>query len=115
MYSKKTKPVSEANPNDREITSDESGLFLFGKVIDRSRRYVPKDNPTTEIVTYTIEDDSGHKYYVDDYAPQGIYYEVNTTYKWPVYVKPYVRKNKEVSYTLGLQKKVQMQSRGERF
>lgn len=32
-----------------------SGLYLFGKVIDRTRRHVPKDNSTTETVTYLVQ------------------------------------------------------------
>jgi hypothetical protein len=30
---------------------------------------VPRNNPTTEIVTYTVQDDSNRKFFVDDYAP----------------------------------------------
>ncbi len=90
------------------------GLYLAGRIADRSRRYVPKDNPTTEIVTYTVEYNGDHRYYVDDFAPQGVYYEVGTYVKWSVYIKPYVKKNKEASYTLGIQKNVTI-SRGERF
>ena len=46
-----------------------SGLVLKGTIVDRMRRMVPKNNPTTEIVTYTVQDEHDRKYYVDDYAP----------------------------------------------
>ena len=54
-----------------------SGLYLFGKIIDRTWRKVPKDNPTTEIVTYLVQSSRDSKFYVDDYAPAS-YYELGT-------------------------------------
>ena len=89
------------------------GLSLCGTVIDRTRRMVPHDNPTTEIVTYTIQDDYNHKYYVDDYAP-GEYHDLNTNVCFPVYVKAYSRKNGTPSYTLNVQKEDLVRG-GERF
>ena len=79
------------------------GLLLSGYVVDRVRRFVPKDKPTTEIVTYTVDDEAGHKYYVDDYAPDG-YFDLGECICVPVYVKAYIKKNKETSYTIGIQK-----------
>ena len=55
--------------NRNTNTNRISGLYVDGDVIDRTRRYVPKDNPTTEIVTYTIQDNNDRKFYVDNYAP----------------------------------------------
>ena len=49
-------------------TSDDHapyGLSLSGTVIDRTRRMVPRDNPTIEIVTYTIQDGANRKFFVD--------------------------------------------------
>lgn len=47
-----------------------SGLYLFGQVIDRTRRTIQtKNNSTTEIVTYTIRDICDRRYYVDEYSP----------------------------------------------
>lgn len=88
------------------------GLSLSGTVIDRTRRMVPKDNPMTEIVTYMIQDSHNRKYYVDDYAPDG-YHDLQSSVTLPVYVKTYVRKNGEPSYTLNIQK--MDISRGEHF
>lgn len=88
------------------------GLSLCGTVIDRTRRMVPHDNPTTEIVTYTIQDEYNRKFYVDDYAPNG-YHDLNSNVCFPVYIKVYSRKNGDLSYTLNVQK---MEfSRGEHF
>ena len=88
------------------------GLSLTGIVVDRTRRMVPRDNPTTEIVTYTVQDGYNRKYYVDDYAPED-YHDINSTICCPVYVKAYNRKNGEPSYTLNIQKPDV--SRGEHF
>ena len=79
------------------------GLSLNGTVIDRTRRMVPRNNPTTEIVTYTIQDDNNRKYYVDDYSPDG-YLELDSPACFPVYIKPFLRKNGEVSYTINVLK-----------
>ena len=95
----------------REDTGNH-GLYLNGFVIDRTRRHVPKNNPTTEIVTYTVSDNFDRKYYVDDYAPAG-YYEIGEYISVPVYVKPYTKKNGDVSYNLSIQKKTS--TRGEHF
>jgi hypothetical protein len=89
-----------------------TGLSLSGTVIDRTRRMVPRDNPTTEIVTYTIQDDHNRKFYVDDYAPDG-YHDMNVKVCLPVYIKSYNRKNGEPSYTLNVQK-LEI-TRGEHF
>ncbi len=88
------------------------GLTLSGTVIERTRRMVPHNNPTTEIVTYTVQDSFNRKYYVDDYAPTG-YHSINENVTFPVYIKAYVRKNGEASYTLNIQKSDL--SRGEHF
>ena len=88
------------------------GLALSGTVIDRTRRMVPHDNPTTEIVTYTIQDEFNRKFFVDDYAPTG-YHEIDSNVSFPVYIKAYIRKNGEPSYTLNIQKLDSV--RGEHF
>ena len=91
------------------------GLSLCGTVIDRTRRMVPRDNPTTEIVTYTIQDDYSQKFYVDDYAPSE-YHDLNAKVCIPIYVKAYNRKNGTPSYTLNVQKKENLfRGNGEHF
>ena len=77
-----------------------------------SRRMVPHDNPTTEIVTYTVQDGYNRKFYVDDYAPDA-YHELDSNVCFPVYIKAYNRKNGDPSYTLNIQKRDL--GRGERF
>ena len=79
------------------------GLSLSGTVIDRTRRMVPRDNPTIEIVTYTVQDSSNRKFFVDDFAPNE-YHDVNSSVCFPVYIKAYRRKNGEPSYTINVQK-----------
>lgn len=89
-----------------------SGLYLFGQIIDRTRRHVPKDNPTTEIVTYTVQTDRESKYYIDDFAPDS-YYDIGASITLPVYIKTYKRRNGDPSYTLMIQQ--DERSRGEHF
>lgn len=89
-----------------------SGLYLFGKVIDRTRHHVPKDNPTTEIVTYLIQSNRDSKFYVDDYASKS-YYDIGADVSLNVFIKTYKRKNGEPSYTLNIQQN--NFSRGEHF
>ena len=98
--------------NIKPIPNPSSGLSISGIVIDRARRMVPHDNPTTEIVSYTIQDGHNRKFYVDDYAPTG-YHELDSNVCFPVYIKVYNRKNGEPSYTLNIQKNEV--GRGERF
>ena len=89
------------------------GLVLMGTVIERTRRMVPKDNPTTLIVTYTVDDGMGRKHYVDDYAPKS-YFDVGMNITVPVYIKAYTKRNKEPAYTINIQKEI-VSERGERF
>lgn len=102
--------MNQRNAKTKSTTMN--GLSLSGTVIDRTRRMVPHDNPTTEIVTYTVQDDFNRKFYVDDYAPSS-YHDRDSTVCFPVYIKTYVRKNGEASYTLNIQKSDA--SRGEPF
>ena len=88
------------------------GLILSGKVTARSRRNVPANDPKTEIVTYVVQDEAERKYYVDDYAPES-YHELGTHISVPVYVKPYTKRNKDVSYNLCIQKEAS--AKGEHF
>ena len=46
---------------------------------------IPYDNPTTEIVTYTIQDGYNRKFYVDDYAPNK-YHDLNSSVCFLVYI-----------------------------
>lgn len=108
MRSKKiqiTRRRKSMNQRNAKANSNNAmhGLSLSGTVIDRTRRMVPHDNPTTEIVTCTIQDGYNRKFYVDDYAPAG-YYDFNSSVCFPVYIKAYNRKNGEPSYTLNMQK-----------
>ena len=89
-----------------------SGLFLSGNIIDRTRRQVPRDNPTTEIVTYILSDSNDHKFYVDDFAPDA-YHNLGEYVSLPVYIKPFVKKNGEASFNLCVQKRQSV--RGEHF
>lgn len=98
-------PMKEAN--------NLMGIHLGGTVVDRTRRMVPRDNPTTEIITYTLETDGHRRYFVDDYAPTE-YYERGDYILVPVYVKPYRKRNNDLSYTLCILKEYQS-SQGESF
>ncbi len=95
----------------RETTSFENdgkpynlqGLYACGEVLKRTRRKVPKDNPTIEIVTYELNGSDNRSIYVDDFEPDE-YYDVGSLVNLPVYVKPYQRKTGQLSYTLCVNK-----------
>ncbi len=90
-----------------------SGLYLFGQIIDRTRRTIPtRDNSNTEIVTYTIQDSAGRRYHVDEYAPDD-YYDLGAYAEIPVYVKTYRKRSGDIGYSFCVQ--TETGSRGEHF
>ena len=91
-----------------------SGLCLSGTVTLRTKRDVPANNPTVEIVTYVLMDSNGRHYYVDDYSPS-TYYEVGQSVILPVYIKPYKKKNGDASYSLNVLKPFRPSTVGEAF
>ena len=105
--------IKNINNTDKNLHDPNiSGLCLIGTVVHRVRRMVPKNNPTTQIVTYTIQDSASRKFYVDDYAPDD-YYEIGEFVTLQIYIKTYIRKNGESSFTLNVQK--DDNSKGEPF
>ena len=60
--------------DDNEILS---GLYLFGKVFDCSKRTIPQSS--TEVVIYIIQYNVERHYYVDEYSPQTILNVVKTS------------------------------------
>ena len=111
-----TRKQSNTNNQAQTPTAERpqfGGLVLMGTVVDRTRRMVPKDNPTTIIVTYTVDDGMGRRHYVDDFAPES-YYDVGASITVPVYIKTYTKRNKEAAYTINIQKEI-VSERGERF
>ena len=110
---KKQNDITTPNQLFSVDESQLGGLILMGAVVDRTRRMVPRDNPTTLIVTYTLDDGMGRKYFVDDYAPTN-YFDIGMYITVPVYVKVYMKRNKELGYTLNIQKEF-VSERGEHF
>ena len=105
---------------DQQIT----GLYIAGTIQERTRRMVPADHPTTEIVTYTVIDQNDKRYYIDDYAPDSYYiddyapdsyHEVGDYAVIPVFIKPFRKKNGDPSYSLSVQKAYRHHSKGESF
>lgn len=92
----------------------DSGLLLYGSVSQRSKRTVPVNNSTIEVVTYLVVDNIGRFYYIDDYSPNQ-YYEVGQLIQVAVYVKPYRKKNGELSYSLNFLKPYHPSTKGEIF
>ena len=92
-----------------------SGLYVFGEVTDRTRRTVPtRDNSNAEIVTYTIQDTAGHRYFIDEYSPQR-YNDIGTVVEIPVYVRTFKKRNGDVGHSFGVQQQLTISTRGERF
>lgn len=113
---KSTVAVQPAPPQPEPQQEEEvlSGLFLFGTVIDRTRRTIhTRNNSTAEIVTYTIQDNNGRRYYVDEYAPEE-YYEISEYAEVPVYVKTFKKRTGDIGYSFCVQTP-NGPSRGEHF
>lgn len=79
------------NKSNHNNHSDYSELYLFGKVIDRPQRKVPKDNPTTWTITYLGQNNWDSKFYVDNYAPT-FYCDLSREISFQVFIKVYNRK-----------------------
>lgn len=95
-----TLPPPPEPPQDEEVLS---GLYLFGTVVDRTRRTInTKGNSTAEIVTYTIQDANGRRYYVDEYSPEE-YYELSEYAEIPVYVKTFKKRTGDIGYSFCVQ------------
>ena len=84
-------PPSHEEVDRESDSSNLMGLYIAGTVIDRTRRMVPKDNPVTEIITYTLETDDHLRDYFDDYAPTG-YHEREEYIIVPVLLKNLTRR-----------------------
>ncbi len=91
-----------------------SGLFLFGQIVDRTRRTIKtRDNSSAEIVTYAIQDINGRRYFVDEYAPNE-YYEISEYAELPVYVKTFKKHSGDIGYSFCVQQPFGS-TRGEHF
>ena len=92
-------PPPPPEPPQEEVLS---GLYLFG--VDRTRRTIhPRNNSSTaEIVTYTIQDANGRRYYVDEYSPDE-YYELSEYAEIPVYVKTFKKRTGDIGYSFCVQ------------
>ena len=115
---KPPQPITQTSvppPDDRQAEDEVlSGLYLFGKVIDRTRRTInTRNNSTAEIVTYTIQDNDGRRYYVDEYSPDE-YYERDGYVEVPVYVKTFKKRTGDIGYSFCVQQDSGT-TRGERF
>ena len=91
----------------KTTTNEKTGIYFCGIVEERRKRMVPKENPETEVVTYTFYDENSRTgYYVDDYAPES-YYEVGEYIEVPVRVKAYVhRGTNRPAYSLTVKKAI---------
>ena len=75
-----------------QTITNKAGIYFSGVVAERRKRMVPKDNPETEVVTYTFYDDESRaSYYVDDFAPDS-YLEVGEYVELPIRIKAYNNK-----------------------
>ena len=93
-------PPPPPEPPQEEVLS---GLYLFGSVVDRTRRTInTKGNTTAEIVTYTIQDANGRRYYVDEHSPEE-YYELSEYAEIPVYVKTFKKRTGDIGYSFCVQ------------
>ena len=91
------------NNTNQNNHNNYSRLYLFGKVIDRARRKVPQNKPTTEVVTYLVQRNRDSKSFVDNYAATS-YYEPGTEVSFPVSIKTYNWKHAESSHMFNIRK-----------
>lgn len=89
------------------------GLFLCGNIIDRVKKNVQLPDRVIEVVTYTVDIHS-RRYFVDDYDPES-YLSKGEFVSLPVYVKPYRKKNGDITFMLKIQKNVTVSNQGEHF
>ena len=108
-------PTAIPTPPTPEVSEVLSGLYLFGTVIDRTRRTINTrtNNSTAVIVTYTLQDTSGRRYYVDEYSPDE-FYELNEYAEIPVYVKAFKKRSGDIGYSFCVQQEFPS-IRGEHF
>lgn len=91
-----------------------SGLYVFGQVIDRTRRTIKTRNDgQAEIVTYTVQDVNGRRYFVDEYTPEQ-YCEIGEAVELPVYVKTFKKNSGDIGYSFCVQQQFGP-ARGEHF
>ena len=97
---------------EQTTTSNRTGIFFAGVVEERRKRMVPKDNPETEVVTYTFYDEeSRQSYYIDDYGPDS-YLEVGEYVELPIRIKAYVHKGTgKPAYSMTIRKSFTKSSR----
>ena len=67
---------------------DKDGLLIAGLVSGRSKRFVGEKK--IELVTYKVSA-GGRDYFVKDWAPDGVYFDVGDKFVMPVSVKIYSR------------------------
>ncbi len=91
-----------------------SGLYVFGQVIDRTRRTIKTRNDgQAEIVTYTVQDVNGRRYFIDEYTPEQ-YCEIGEAVELPVYVKTFKKNSGDIGYSFCVQQQFGP-ARGEHF
>lgn len=121
-YNELSQPVQSRGPGrppkqDPPSESQEeplSGLYVFGQVIDRTRRTIKTRNDgQAEIVTYTVQDVNGRRYFVDEYTPEQ-YCEIGEAVELPVYVKTFKKNNGDIGYSFCVQQQFGP-ARGEHF
>ena len=96
--------MNQRNSTKSKSISTMHGLSLSGTVIDRTRRMVPHDNPTTEIVTYTIQDGYNRKFYFMSMTmlPTDIMI-LNPMYAF-LYISRHTIERTEIRHTLSISK-----------
>ncbi len=105
-------PKQEPPPDPPEAPL--SGLYVFGQVIDRTRRTITtRNNGQAEIVTYTVQDVNGRRYFVDEYTPEQ-YCEIGEAVELPVYVKTFKKNSGDIGYSFCVQQQFGP-ARGEHF
>lgn len=97
------RPPKQEPPSDSPDEAPLSGLYVFGQVIDRTLRTIKTRNDgQDEIVTYTLQDVNGRRYFVDEYTPEQ-YCEIGEAVELPVYVKTFKKNSGDIGYSFCVQ------------
>lgn len=117
-------PKPEPDPRDSDpVTSKDetpfwqgldkaqSGIFVEGQVIARTRQKFKQGEKDLEKVIYRITN-AGPDLLVEDVAPPG-YLTIGTLVKLPIYIRPWKRKNGTPAFSVSIARP--MADRGEEF
>lgn len=102
---------SEETPFWQGLDKAQSGIFVEGQVIARTRQKFKQNDKDLEKVIYRITN-AGPDLLVEDVSPPG-YLTIGTIVKLPIYIRPWARRNGTPAFSVSIARP--MADRGEEF